>query len=204
MIIPYAQARELIQEADVLLFHGGKFPSIGWVISTYTSGLHSHAAIASWDGDSLDCVEVREFKGGRSVRLSSQVKLHPGKIDVFRAMPKVFYEKFDNNEIIDYNKVLGEKRRHSITQTMRDLTGQSYGWSLIWQIIKSYLPFIRLAHGNYKDDSENNTFICSSSVAYSYRLNYMDPCPYLSDDSTKPADLARSPLFHYQFTIGDV
>ena len=108
MIVSYKEARKLIQEADVLLFRSDKFPSISWLISTYTSGLHSHAAIASWDGDSLDCVEIREFKGGRSVRLSSQVKQFSGQIDVFRAMPQIYYETFDKNEITCYNKVLGK------------------------------------------------------------------------------------------------
>lgn len=204
MIIPYNQARPLIQEGDVLLFRAGSFPGVGWWISKYTSGLHSHAAIASWDGGKLDCVEVREFKGGRSVRLSSQVKLFPNKIDVFRAMPEISYEKFEDGEIVKYHKVLGQERRHAITQTMRDLTGQPYGWRLIWKIMKGYAPFMRLAPGNYKDDDKSDIFICSSAVNYSYRINYVDPCPYLADMSTKPADLARSSLFYYQFTIGEI
>jgi hypothetical protein len=79
-----------------------------------------------------------------------------------------------------------------------------YGWNIIFKLSKAYLPFARLAEGNMKDDSGSDIFVCSTAVAYAYRKYYIDPVPYLADNSVKPADLARSALFNYQFTIGEI
>ena len=73
-IIPYSEALPLIQEADILLFRGKGI--ISWLIKRYGSGVHSHVGIAHWDNDNLQCVEFREFKGGRSVSLKTQVVWH--------------------------------------------------------------------------------------------------------------------------------
>ena len=86
-IIPYSEAIPLIQEADILLFRGKGIMS--WLIQRYGSGVHSHVGIAHWDNKNLQCVEFREFKGGRSVSLKRQVNSNPSGIDVFRAANRV-------------------------------------------------------------------------------------------------------------------
>ena len=164
IIVPYHEAKQYIKEADVLLFRGEGL--ISWLIKRYGSGVHSHAGMAHWDGDNLECVEFREFKGARSVSLKSQVEPHPNNID-----------------------------------TMLDLTGLPYGWKNFWKLGKHYLPFCRLAEQNVKDDDPTDVFVCSTAVAYAYRKAYVDPVPYLADSAVTPADLARSSLFQYQFTI---
>ena len=80
LLVPYREAMSQIQEADVLLFRGEGL--ISWLIKRYGSGVHSHAAMAHWDDDDLQCVEFREFKGGRAVSMKSQVATHPNNIDV--------------------------------------------------------------------------------------------------------------------------
>ena len=75
LLVPYREAMSQIQEADVLLFRGEGL--ISWLIKRYGSGVHSHAAIAHWDDDDLQCIEFREFKGGRAVSMKSQVETHP-------------------------------------------------------------------------------------------------------------------------------
>ena len=69
------------------------------------------------------------------------------------------------------------------------------------KLAKHYLPFYRLAPQNIKDDDPMNVFVCSTAVAFAYRKAYIDPVPYLADSAVMPADLARSALFKYQFTI---
>jgi hypothetical protein len=180
-----------IQEADVLLFRGEGL--ISWLIKRYGSGVHSHAAIAHWDDDDLQCIEFREFKGGRAVSMKSQVETHPNNIDVFRAAS---YIEFGDK---DYR--LTKDMADEITGVMKNITGLPYGWKNFWKLGKHYLPFCRLAEQNIKDDDPTNVFVCSTAVVYAYRQAYLDPVPYLADSAVTPADLARSCLFEYKFTI---
>tara|TARA_R110000824_G_scaffold282601_18_gene470916 strand:- start:1427 stop:2041 length:615 start_codon:yes stop_codon:yes gene_type:complete len=190
-ILPYAEARSLIQEGDVLLFRGKGL--ISWLIKRYGSGVHSHSAIAHWDDDNLECVEFREFRGGRAVSLKTQIETHPNNIDVFRAANVVQYgeERFE----------FTNETAKEVSNIMINLSGLPYGWKNICKLIKHYLPFWRLAKQNVKDDDPTKVFVCSTAVAYAYRKAYLDPVPYLADSAVMPSDLARSSLFRYQFTI---
>ena len=190
-IIPYSEALPLIQEADILLFRGTGI--ISWLIKRYGSGVHSHVGIAHWDNGNLQCVEFREFKGGRSVSLKTQVDNSPFGIDVFRAAKRVDYE--------NDSYVLDDATKFKITTIMLKLTGLPYGWKNIWKLFKHYLPFCRLAPQNIKDNNATKIFVCSTAAAYAYRTSYIDPVPYLADSAVTPSDLARSSLFQYQFTI---
>ena len=190
-MISYSEALPLIQEADVLLFRGQGI--ISWLIKRYGSGVHSHVGIAHWDNGNLQCVEFREFKGGRSVSLKTQVDNNPFGIDVFRAAKRIDYEH--------NNHILSDSVKSDITTTMLKFTGLPYGWKNIWKLAKHYLPFFRLEPQNIKDNNATKIFVCSTAVAYAYRTSYVDPIPYLADPAVTPADLARSSLFEYQFTI---
>jgi len=190
-IIPYSEAMPLIQEADILLFRGKGI--ISWLIQRYGSGVHSHVGIAHWDNGNLQCVEFREFKGGRSVSLKTQVNNTPFGIDVFRAAKRIDYENDSH--------VLDDIKKSKITTVMLKLTGLPYGWKNIWKLVKHYLPFCRLASQNIKDNNATKIFVCSTAAAYAYRISYIDPVPYLADASVTPSDLARSALFEYQFTL---
>ncbi len=190
-IIPYSEAMPLIQEADILLFRGKGIMS--WLIKRYGSGVHSHVGIAHWDNENLQCVEFREFKGGRSVSLKTQVDNSPFGIDVFRAAKRVDYE--------NDSYILDDLTKSKVTTIMLKLTGLPYGWRNIWKLVKHYLPFCRLAQQNIKDNNATKIFVCSTAAAYAYRTAYIDPVPYLADSAVTPSDLARSSLFEYQFTL---
>ena len=190
-IIPYSEAMPLIQAADILLFRGKGVMS--WLIKRYGSGVHSHVGIAHWDNENLQCVEFREFKGGRSVSLKTQVDNSPFGIDVFRAAKRVDYE--------NDSYVLDDLTKSKVTTIMLKLTGLPYGWRNIWKLVKHYLPFCRLAQQNIKDNNATKIFVCSTAAAYAYRMAYIDPVPYLADSAVTPSDLARSALFEYQFTL---
>ena len=105
---------------------------------------------------------------------------------------------YDQKEQID---IFSESVAHSVSDVMLDLTGLPYGWKNFMKLAKHYLPFCRLAKQNIKDEEPTNVFVCSTAVAYAYRKAYVDPVPYLADTAVTPADLARSALFKYQFTI---
>tara|TARA_Y100000310_G_C20478768_1_gene713685 strand:- start:4 stop:639 length:636 start_codon:yes stop_codon:yes gene_type:complete len=206
ILIPYHEAEQYIKEGDVLLFRGRGLSS--WLIKRYASGVHSHAGMAHWDNDNLECVEFREFKGGRAVSLKSQVETHPDNIDIFRPASQIHsmslsewpenMEAYNREEQID---IFNEDTAKEVTDVMIQLTGLPYGWKNIWKLARHYIPFARLAKQNIKDDDPMNVFVCSTAVAYAFRKAYVDPVPYLADSAVMPADLARSALFKYQFTI---
>ena len=190
-IVPYQEALNQIKEADVLLFRGEGL--ISWLIKRYGSGVHSHVGIAHWDDDDLQCLEFREFKGGRAVSLKRVVENHPDNIDVFRVANSI--------EFGDVKYELTDEVADGITDVMKGITGLPYGWKNFWKLGRHYLPFCRLAEQNVKDDDPTNVFVCSTAVAYGYRIAYVDPVPYLADSAVTPADLARSAIFQYKFTI---
>ena len=211
ILVPYHEAKPYIEEADVLLFRGKGLSS--WLIKRYGSGVHSHAGMAHWDGDNLECVEFREFKGGRATALKRQVETHPDNIDVFRAAHLIHRNQFSawpetdlQSVKVEYTEqeqinIFSASMAGNVTDVMLDLTGLPYGWKNIWKLARHYLPFARLAKQNIKDDDPMNVFVCSTAVAYAFRKAYVDPVPYLADSAVMPADLARSALFKYQFTI---
>jgi hypothetical protein len=208
LLVPYREATLQIEEADVLLFRSEG--PISWLIKRYGSGVHSHAALAHWDGDNLQCVEFREFKGGRAVSLERIIEEHPENVDVFRAAKIVQYTDCQDtcpkcgmgwSCPTDERHDLTEEVAKNISDAMLGITGLPYGWKNFWKLAKHYLPFCRLAEQNIKDNDPTNVFVCSTAVAYAYRMGYVDPVPYLADIAVTPADLARSALFKYRFTI---
>lgn len=198
--IKYDQAKELIKEGDILLFRGSG--TIGFLIKRYTGGVHSHVALAHKDGDVLECVEFREFMGGRSVSLKSQVDSSPLNIDVFRPVKSISYEEMDaegNTKLIEKNYT--EETALAMTEDIIRWTGQPYGWSNIWKMFLRFIPGARLFQQNINDDDVAKAKVCSTAVTVALRRNFMDPVPYLADDRVSPADLARSPILQYLFTI---
>jgi len=60
MLVPFAEARLRVRDADLLLYRRRG------LISIAGRGDHTHAAKAAWWGDDLFCLEVREWHGGRA------------------------------------------------------------------------------------------------------------------------------------------
>lgn len=200
--IPFEEAKGLIKEGDILLFRGSGW--IGFLIKRYTGGDHSHVGIAHLDGKTWECVEFREFMGGRSVSLQSQVAANPTKIDVFRPLSKISYEVMDEEtgQISVVNKEYDKETADKTTQEIIKWTGQPYGWENIWGMLIRFLPLVKLVtKQNTDDDDLTKAKVCSTAVTVALRQNYMDPVPHLADDRVSPADLARSPLLQYLFTI---
>jgi hypothetical protein len=205
MIITYNKAKHLIQEADVLLFKHGGFPSIGWWIGLYSQSPYSHVGLAHWDQGQLYCLEFREFHGARKYPMYKYVRENPNRIDVFRACLCVQMPIIDNdymgphNDCKDYK--LTDTIRNRITQSALKLMGTKYGYKLILKILKTYIPFVRLWRKPKFEDDNGNIYVCSTLVTRTYRQHYIDPVDCLADEYTKPGDIARSAIFHKLFSI---
>ena len=204
--IKYEDAKNIIQEGDVLLFRGqGVF---SWFIQKVGQGEYSHVGLASWVYDkaqkkhSLECVEFREFRGGRAISLEQYVRANPGIIDVYRAASpqyKSYYYNFGQNKIV--SKQFDFDGR-AITNCMRRQTGLPYGWARIWWLAKFYLPILRLFSSGAFDDNEKVVYpVCSTAIAACFSKHFVDLTHHRSDNWMEPSDVARSPILHYLFTL---
>jgi hypothetical protein len=181
--VPYRQARQLVRDADLLLFRRRGLVSIAG------RGEHSHAAKAAWWGEDLFCLEVREWHGGRAVTLSSQVRCFPACIDVYQANPGDRWPQYD---------------RAGATRQMRTLAGCPYGYWNVFLASLLHLPGVRLAVRPDVCDAEPTVRppFCSQACALADRIGGgVDPVAHLADRLTLPADLARSPFYQYLFTL---
>lgn len=202
--VDFHTAKKYIQEGDILLFRGTG--CVARWIKKAGKGPYSHVAMASWRDSPksfLECVEFREWKGGRTVSLLGQVKLFPGQIDVYRVCP----EHVRLSAIIQNNNVeiLQETVYYDgvmATDYMRSLTGLPYGWSRIINILKYHAPISRWLFKPDINDKEDNIYpICSTAVVEAIRKHYVDLVPFKSDKDTEPSDIARSSCINYLFTL---
>lgn len=199
MPLPYSKAKNLIEEGDILLFKGHGF--ISKLITQVGKGIHSHAAMASWHNNLLECVEFREFRGGRAVSLYNEVdRLGSEVIDVFRPIPKYHKLSLIDGKVETKEFIYDGK---AATNYIRQLTGLPYGYKRILILAERYMPFIRwMIPPNIDDDLETDVYpVCSTAVGKTMRAVYVDPVPYKPDCYVEPPDLARSSLLNYLFTI---
>jgi hypothetical protein len=182
VFVRYRDVRDFIFDSDLLLFRRRS------LISIAGRGIHSHAGKACWWHDSLYCLEVREWFGGRAVALSSQVKRYPGRIDVYESNADGRWEYDD----------------HGVMDMMRCYAGCDYGYRNVLSASLLHLPIVRLfAKPDTDDDAENGwPPFCSQAIALAERIGgNVDVVPHLADRLTEPADLARSPFYRYKFTL---
>lgn len=181
-VLSLRKARPLIHTADLLLFRRPRS-----LIAIGNRGIHSHAAKASWWGENLCCLEVREWVGGRVSSLASQVERYPGLIDVYRVTDSYQF----NREGADY--------------VMRCIAlNTRYGWWNLYQASLLHLFGVRLFVEPNLDDTYHDSYppFCSQATAYADRVGGgIDPVPNLADKITEPTDLARSAAYRPLFTL---
>lgn len=204
---PYSIAKPLIEEGDVLLFKGTSIAS--YFLSKAQKSPYTHVGIASWAyGDKsigmLECVEFREWKGGRSINLENAVNDHPGCIDVYRPVT------YSSEWIFDSAKqeaflIRKEVNLRGVTNSMRLLTGLPYGGKRIWWLAKHHLVGFRLGIDveKLRCDAVGDIVypVCSTAIAYAFNSNGYDLISNRADEWTEPGDIALSPRLSYLFTL---
>jgi len=184
-LVPYNVARQKVRDGDLLLFRRRR-GLVGKLISVAGRSEYCHAAMAAWWNGRLMCLETVQGRGGRAVLLSTLVEDAPGRIDVFRTLPR-----------------LRRFRRQAAVEAMIEITGRRYGWLALWKAALRHLPFVRfLVRPETDDAADGHLPFCSQAVARAYRLGGLDPVPTLADRMTEPGDLARSAALEYRFTLG--
>ncbi len=181
--IRYADARETIRDADLLLFR--RRDRLARLIAVAGRSQYVHAAIAGWWRDRLMCVEMTSG-GGRAQLLSNIVEQWPGVIDVYQA-----------------NAVRRRFSRRRALLAMIAITGRRYGWLNLLRASLLHLAAFRFLVPPDTDDGETSNWppFCSQAVAMADRAGGVDPVPNLADRLTEPGDLARSAFYQYRFTL---
>ena len=203
--LSFKEAKEHLQEGDVLLFKGRRLFS--YFIKKASHSKYSHVGLASWHNGNIglwEIIEFRGFKGGRTASLEQIVKDKPGVIDVYRPSPQRIELSFDkySGEIV--TKTL-ECNYKNVTHRMRQLTGLPYGWLRIWWFLQWYIPFLRLIYNVNKiiEDKVGEIVypVCSTSVSHSFSFDDFDLLKNRADDWTQPGDIALSTSLNYLFTL---
>jgi hypothetical protein len=178
----YAKARKLIRDGDNAMFRNGG------LIARVSDGPYTHAAKCLWLRDILGqktellIAESREGYGGRIVTLSSQVRLYPGRIDIFRPTCKT--------EVAAWSAHLVARQ-----------AGHDYGWGSIRLAFFKRLMLWRLLTGAHfhTEGTElspwNEPKHCAQAVCWGERSAAKRLQPgweptHKHDRDTEPNDLA--------------
>lgn len=207
--LDFNQAAPLLQEADILLFRSRGFFS--YLIKRVSEGLYSHVGIASShyhdedDEKIWECIEFREWKGGRSVSLQTYIRTEDVVIDVYRPTAKKIVMSYNTITDSIESKIV-RLNTHDVTDTMRKMTGLPYGWRRIAWMAQFNLPVLRWFYSmeSLVDDCclEDLVYpVCSTAIAHSFSKAGYDLIHNRSDIATEPSDISRSALLNYLFTI---
>jgi hypothetical protein len=209
--LAYNKSKNLIENADILLFRSKRFPSFGWFVSKWTFNKHSHVALAYRVDDDIHCVEFREFKRSRIYPLKEYL-LTNHIIDVYRTSQILRVPYIDSPPVINGDKPHIEYQNLFFSQQVRDkiiedakaLMGKPYGWLNIAKIVNSFVPLFRLF--THKDDINYTPkhLVCSTLIEYCYRKNWVSLTPDISDTFVTPADISNSSLTFYLFTLNEI
>lgn len=166
---------------------------------------YSHAAKAVWWGGDLFVLEVREWYGGRLVLAKREVARRPGMIDVFETNPLIHLKPTVGRAgFLDEVRRFPEYKPIESLRIMRRFAGTPYGWTNVALAGCLHLPFLRCFMKPETDDQAGSRRppFCSQAIAIAERIGgKVDPVPNLADRLTEPADLARSQLYRYRFTL---
>lgn len=182
-----AAASRYIKDGDVLLMRTIPKDPLSEAISVAGRSKWSHAAMARWWGKDLMCVEMLQPEG-RAVLLENLVRNYPGRIDVFRYVPR-----------------RGKRQAGEVaSRLMVHHTATPYGTRSLVTAAMAHLPFVRwlpFFRADLNDSGNGRAMDCSATVSKCYRIAGVDPVANLSDAYTEPGDLARSTTFSYFCTL---
>lgn len=210
--VPFAKCKNLIEDGDVLLFRCPKFPKIGWFIALFTFSTHSHVGLAFIENNEVYSVEFKEFHGSRIYPLSKYFE-NGSVIDIYRPPQIMKVPYLDAPPVINGHKLeikfetlFFNDIRKRILDEAKSIVNQkiSYGWSNIWKIILTLIPFIRLIVKKNTIEQRPKSWVCSTLVAFCYRRHFLDLCPQVNDSVTTPADISGNALTQYIMTITEL
>ena len=206
MEINLADAIPLLQEADILLFKAKpSIFSLSWWIARYTLSEYSHVSMVNFNENEVYCIEFREFIGSRNHPLKEELD-NGYVIDIFRVSRLISYPQFNKTTglVEQTTKEFTPEIASNITRTAKEHVHrkEGYSWNIIWKIAGIFIPLYRLfVNRNPIIEEDTKNFVCSTFVAYSYRKNFIDLVPGISDEYTQPGDIGRSSHLNYLFTI---
>lgn len=179
--VVYSEVRGSIPQGALLQYRAGWRPS-NRLISLVGCTPYVHSGMAAWWGDVVMLLETLQFRGGRAVRLSTQVKQYPGQWDVFEVR-KPF-------------------RSEAAVQTMLRITGTPYGWGSLAKVALTHTPVLRWVFRPATDDKLNNSApFCSQAVSRACRAGGRDPRPNRADVATEPGHLVHPGFSEYKYTL---
>lgn len=206
MKIKWAEAQNLLQEGDILLFRAKEsFFSLSYWIAKYSMGEYSHVSLASINPTSISCCEFREFVGSREHPLVEELN-HGYNISVFRISRVISTTEYDETtgQFRQVVKEFTPEIAKRITDTAKEHIGrkEGYSWPIIWKIAGIFIPIYRLfINKNPIIEEDTKNFVCSTFVSYAYRKHFIDIVEGISDVYTTPSDISRSGHLNYLFTI---
>lgn len=184
---PYAEAHSLIEDGDVLLFRsrGG----IWGLIAKMGRSEYTHVGVAGWWRGHVMLVEMTS-KGGRAISLANVVDRWPGVVDVYRLNTRLSPMTLQNAQ-------------YTILSKMIEITSRVYGKWHLFKVSLYHAPFIRLFLEPHQLDTEKveGEPFCSEAVSEAYLSADFDLVPNLANCFTEPADIGRSAILSYQFTL---
>lgn len=200
----FSDAQDLLKEGDILLFRGTGL--ISYFIQRVGRGPYSHVGIASSyrpNGKVIwECVEFREWKGGRAINLERYVDQNSGLIDVYRAESRREVPVYREGRVYTKNIYFNGR---DVTEVMRKLTGLPYGWHRIWSIMQIKIPVLRMfgsLEKIYDDTMKELVYpVCSTAISHAFAKYGYDLTPNRSDEYMEPSDISRSSSLHYLFTL---
>ena len=207
MQLPYNQCLDLIKEADVLLFRRPKqIYKLGWWIGAVTQSEYSHVGLAFIKDDVWYVLEYREFRKSRIYPLQRYLE-DGADIDVYRVSSPITFPflHISGNGSPKYNieeiqLTFDSQVAYNIIQEGKSLLGKNYGWINIWKIAKMYIPIFRLFTNSNRENIIQE-MVCSTFVAWCYKRHYIDLVPNVTNSLTTPADIARSSILNYLFSL---
>lgn len=177
----YADVRETIRDGWVLLHRSPGLLTRAIGVAGRSS--YTHAEMAGWWHKRLMSLGMASC-GGRAVPLSQLVRRRSGKIDVYSV---VGLRPVDSIRAVD---------------AMIDVIQADYGWWNLAKIALSHLPVVRWFVRPKLDDTLNGGVpTCGHAVSLALRAAHLDAVPNLADCRTEPADLSRSAILKYEFTL---
>jgi len=193
-ITPEAAANE-IQNGWLIQYRGAAgivSNAIRWASSGQP---HTHSALAHVFENgkkNVNVLEMREFRGGRSLPFEYHVEKFGGRMDVF-SLNKDRFPVYDANGTIE---------------VMRDLVTRGYGYDNVAALALRHLPFIwRFFPVDITDvlnpnELKNVRPFCSHAIAFAMQLGgNVDPVLRLPAYLVEPSHLTNSHCFNYEFTV---